>query len=106
MGRWSVPLAKVTVDRLDLDGVARVLDVGCGPGALTGALVDRLGTDRVCAADPAPSFVRALGERLPGVDVHRAAAEQLPFPDDAFDACLAQLVVHFMADPEAGVREM
>ena len=35
-----------------------------------------------------------------------AAAEQLPFVDQAFDAALAQLVVHFMADPEAGLREM
>jgi SAM-dependent methyltransferase len=38
--------------------------------------------------------------------VERAAAERLPFPDRVFDACLAQLVVHFMADPVAGLREM
>src|SRR4030095_9528951 len=38
--------------------------------------------------------------------VERASAEDLPFPDDAFDAALAQLVVHFMADPVAGLREM
>jgi SAM-dependent methyltransferase len=40
------------------------------------------------------------------VDVRLSAAEQLPFPDGAFDAALAQLVVHFMADPVAGLREM
>ena len=40
------------------------------------------------------------------MDVRRSAAEQLPFPDDAFDAAMAQLVVHFMADPVAGLREM
>jgi SAM-dependent methyltransferase len=38
--------------------------------------------------------------------VRRAAAEQLPFADQAFDAALAQLVVHFMADPVVGLREM
>ena len=38
--------------------------------------------------------------------MQRASAEQLPFPDDAFDAALAQLVVHFMSDPGAGVAEM
>jgi SAM-dependent methyltransferase len=43
---------------------------------------------------------------LPEVDVRRSAAEQLPFPDGAFDAALAQLVVHFMTDPVAGLREM
>ena len=47
-----------------------------------------------------------MRERLPGVDVRKSAAERLPFPDDAFDAALAQLVVHFMTDPVAGLREM
>ena len=36
----------------------------------------------------------------------RAAAEKLPFEDRLFDAAVAQLVVHFMADPVAGLREM
>ena len=44
--------------------------------------------------------------RNPGVDVRRASAEDLPFPDGAFDAALAQLVVHFMSDPVAGLAEM
>ena len=38
--------------------------------------------------------------------MQQGSAESLPFPDDAFDAALAQLVVHFMADPAAGVAEM
>ena len=48
----------------------------------------------------------AAKERHPGVDVRLATAEQLPFGDDEFDAALAQLVVHFMSDPVAGLREM
>jgi len=40
------------------------------------------------------------------VDVRRAAAEELPFADGEFDAALAQLVVHFMADPARGLAEM
>jgi SAM-dependent methyltransferase len=50
--------------------------------------------------------VAAARDRLPGVDVRTGAAEDLPFEDDAFDAALAQLVVHFMRDPVAGLREM
>ena len=42
----------------------------------------------------------------PSVAVHQAAAESLPFDDASFDATLAQLVVHFMHDPVAGIREM
>jgi len=41
--------------------------------------------------------------RVPGATVVRASAESLPLPDGAFDAALAQLVVHFMADPVAGL---
>ena len=44
--------------------------------------------------------------RLPGAEVRRAPAERLPFPDEGFDVTLAQLVVHFMTDPVAGLREM
>ena len=84
----------------------RGLDVGCGPGALTDELVDRLGADAVAAVDPAEGFVAALLARHPDVATSRAAAEALPFADDAFDTALAQLVVHFMADPVAGLREM
>jgi SAM-dependent methyltransferase len=40
------------------------------------------------------------------VTVLRGVAEALPFPDRAFDAALAQLVVHFMTDPGAGLTEM
>jgi SAM-dependent methyltransferase len=85
---------------------ATALDVGCGPGALTGALVDTLGAERVTAIDPSPPFVAACRERYPGVKVEQARAEALPFADAAFDHALAQLVVNFMADPVAGVREM
>jgi SAM-dependent methyltransferase len=60
----------------------------------------------VSAVDPSRAFVAAVRERLPGVDVRRSAAERLPFPDDTFDAAAAQLVVHFMTDPVAGLREM
>jgi SAM-dependent methyltransferase len=106
MGRYSRPLAAQTADLADIRQGQRVLDVGCGPGALTAELVGRLGPDAVAAVDPSEQFVAAVRERLPGVAVSRAAAEALPFGDGEFDAALAQLVVHFMADPPAGLREM
>jgi SAM-dependent methyltransferase len=84
----------------------RALDVGCGPGALTGALVERLGAESVAAADPSEPFVKACRARFPGVEVVVAAAEALPYADDEFDAALSQLVVNFMDDPEQGVGEM
>jgi SAM-dependent methyltransferase len=106
MGRYSVPLAPQLADFAAITAGQRVLDVGCGPGALTAELVRRLGAAAVSAVDPSEPFVAAAQERHPGVTVLRAAAEQLPFGDQEFDAALAQLVVHFMADPVAGLREM
>ena len=106
MGRYSEPLADQFVDLVGARPGQRALDVGCGPGVLTARLVDRCGPHHVVAVDPSLPFVEAARKRLPGVDVRRAAAEDLPFADDTFDLCLAQLVVHFMSDPVAGLREM
>ena len=106
MGRYSVPLAPLFADHGGIGGAGRVLDVGCGPGALTTELVRRIGADAVTAVDPSEPFVEAARERHPGVQVERSPAETLPFTDSSFDAALAQLVVHFMADPVAGLREM
>jgi SAM-dependent methyltransferase len=106
MGRYSRPLAEKYVDLVGVGAGDRVLDVGCGPGVLTEPLVERCGADVVAAVDPSPSFVDAMRVRFPGLVVRRGTAEELPFPDDSFDAALAQLVVHFMTDPVAGLHEM
>jgi SAM-dependent methyltransferase len=106
MGRYSEQLAARFADFAGVAAPATALDVGCGPGALTAVLVDRLRDARVAAVDPSPSLAAAAAARFPGVDVRRAPAEQLPFEDDTFDVVLAQLVVHFMTDPVGGVAEM
>ena len=106
MGRYSAQLAPQLANLGGVRAGQRVLDVGCGPGALTAECVMRVGPDGVSAVDPSESFVRAARERHPGVDVRVASAERLPFPDDSVDAALAQLVVHFMADPVVGLAEM
>jgi SAM-dependent methyltransferase len=106
MGRYSLLLSPQLADLAGIRDGQRVLDVGCGPGALTAELVRRLEPAAVAAVDPSESFVAAARARYPGVDVQQASAERLPFPDQSFDASLAQLVVHFMADPVAGLAEM
>jgi SAM-dependent methyltransferase len=104
MGRYSSRLAPVFADFAGIEKGRRVVDVGAGTGALTSELVRREAD--VAAADPSPPFVAALERRFPGLDVQAAPAEELPWPDDSFDAALAQLVVTFMNDAPAGIAEM
>src|SRR3954454_10140073 len=106
MGKYSGPLAPLFCDFAGVEAAVRVLDVGCGPGALVAELVRRVGAENVTAVEPAEQFVAAAQARNPGVDISRASAEELPFGEDEFAAALAQLVVHFMSDPVAGLAEM
>ncbi|MFT4217924.1 MAG: class I SAM-dependent methyltransferase [Micropruina sp.] len=99
MGRYSRRLA---VEFAAFAGVApglRALDVGCGPGALTGELLRRLGAGNVAACEPSEPFAAACAARYPGVDVRHGRAEQIPFGDGEFDLVAAQLVLHFVSDP-------
>src|SRR4051794_11315153 len=103
MGKYSRLLSPQLADLAGVRAGHRVLDVGCGPGALTAELVARVRASGVAAADPSESFVAAARDRHPGVEVVQASAAQLPFPSLTFDATLAQLVVHFMPDPKQGL---
>lgn len=106
MGRYSQPLAGEFATFAQVAAGQRGLDVGCGPGALTRELVRRLGVAAVSACDPSDSFVASCTERNPGVDVRPGAAEHLPFGDQEFDVVVSQLVLHFVADPQAVASEM
>jgi SAM-dependent methyltransferase len=106
VGRYSYGLSEALAEAAGVAAGSSVLDVGAGSGAGTRRLVELAGPERVAAVDPSEPFVAAARERHPEVDVQQAAAERLPFAAGAFDATLAQLVVHFMADPVAGLGEM
>jgi SAM-dependent methyltransferase len=101
-----MPLAWRFVDAAGVAADQRVLDVGCGPGALTTVLAARVGVAAVSACDPSPPFLDECRTRVPGVDARPGRAEQLPYGDDEFDAALAQLVLHFVSDPPAAAAEM
>ena len=104
MGRYSERLAPLFADFAGVQSGQKVVDVGAGTGALTAELLRR-GAD-VAAVDPSPPFVAALQRKFPGADMRAGPAEDLPWPDETFDAALAQLVLTFMSDAPAGIAEM
>lgn len=106
MGRYSSGLATEFCDAAGVAAGDTALDVGCGPGALTGLLVARLGTEAVFACDPSPSFRDECAARHPGVDVRLGSAEAVPFETGSVDHAMAQLVLHFVTNPEQAAREM
>jgi len=105
MGRYSRPLAPAFADFAGVEAGQRVLDVGCGSGVLTEELAARVGAEQVSGVDPSP-LLAACAERVPGAELKEGKAEALPWPDDSFDAAIAQLVIHFMDDPTVGAAEM
>lgn len=106
MGRYSRLLAAPFADWAGVVTGQSALDVGCGPGALTDVLVQRLGSGAVSAFDPSPPFVAECATRHPDVDVRLGRAEAIPFDDDAFDCALAQLVLHFVTGPSDAAGEL
>jgi ubiquinone/menaquinone biosynthesis C-methylase UbiE len=106
MGRYSMALAPTFAAFAGVESGMRVLDVGCGTGALTCELVRRTRDELVSAIDPAEQFVEACRARAPGADVRVGPAERLPWPDGEFDRVLTQLVLPFLTDADAAMLEM
>ncbi|MGD8827000.1 MAG: methyltransferase domain-containing protein [Myxococcales bacterium] len=106
MGRYSRLLADRFADAAGVRRGQTAVDVGCGPGALTSVLVDRLGVEAVAACDPTSGFVTECAARLPGVRVEVGRAESIPFEAGRFDHAMAQLVLHFVSDPNRAASEM
>ena len=106
VGRYTPALARSHVRLLDLGRRSHVLEVGCGPGALTEALAGSVGGRRVSAVEPSEAFAEACRARVPDADVRVGAAEDLPDFGREFDAATSQLVLDFMSDADAGVASM
>lgn len=106
VGRYAPGLATALIEAVGVKPDSRVLDVGCGPGGLALEVAKIVGEENVAAVDPSQGFVSVARARLPSADVRVAAAEELPFEEDSFDAAFAQLVVNFMTDAQRGVGEM
>lgn len=107
MGRWSRQVAAEFVEALKVPAHAKWLDVGCGVGSLTAVIVERAAPSLVVGVDPSAAFLRLAGTRVrpPAARFEKGPAEHLSFDDATFDATVSGLVLNFLPDPHAGLRE-
>ena len=108
MGRWSRRLASPFLKFAGLKDGNRVLDVGSGTGALTFAVLQAGPANRVVGIDPSPAYVAHARMTAGSVNAtfEEGDAQRLRFPDGSFDTALALLVINFIPDRTAAVREM
>ena len=107
MGRWSRQLAGRFLDWLEPPRAAAWLDIGCGTGALTAAILERAAPDSILALDPSADFVayarRAIGDDRASFMVGDAMA--LP-AGASVDVAAAALVLNFVPDRVGALHEM
>lgn len=107
VGRWSREIAPRFLEWLRQPPGLRWLDVGCGTGALSAAIIEQAMPATVDGVDPSEGFLEAavteLGSR---VTFHRAGAEALPIDDDSIDVVVSGLALNFVPDPDRGLAEM
>ena len=106
IGRYGAQLAQALIAVSSIAAGQRVLEVGCGSGALTVHLTEVTAPEDLVGLDPDLDALATCAVRAPGVELVQGWAEELPFSEDSFDAVVSQLVVGLMSDPPAGVREM
>jgi SAM-dependent methyltransferase len=108
MGRWSAKLAPLFAEFAGIRDGDRVLDVGCGTGALVQAVVDLTRRSEVVGIDPTPGFITYARQRFadPRITFDQGSAFELPYPESSFDRSLSMLVFHLISAPDKAAREM
>lgn len=95
--------------RPHLPGARAVLDVGCGPGVIAGAVADASPGARVTGVDAGEDRVREARRQArgrPNLRALRADATALPFEDDSFDLVYSRFLLEYLGERRRAVEEM
>jgi len=108
MGRWSRRIAPQFLDWLSVSPAAKWVDIGCGTGVLSSAILDRCAPDRVVGIDPSEVFIEAARARVGDsrFQCGPGGGEALPFRDGEFSAAVSGLVLNFVKDKSQVMAEM
>ena len=107
IGRWSRLVAPVFLEWLGLPEGLAWLDVGCGTGVLTRAILERCAPQSIVGVDPSGPFVDHARQATedPRVRFETASADATGQPTESADAVVAGLVLNFVPDPAAALAE-
>ena len=109
MGAWSKVLAPLFIDFAGgIREADKVLDVGCGTGALTWTIAQTTQVASIVGIDPSNGFIEYARTRQadPRVSFDVGDAQQLPYENGTFDKCLASLIMSFVPNASQAAAEM
>lgn len=107
VGRWSRKVAPLFLAWLGIPAGRRWLDVGCGTGALCGAIIDHCSPASVAGVEPSEGFLKTARENLADRAIlYQGGAAAIPLPDASVDAVVSGLVLNFVPDQKAALVEM
>ncbi len=108
MGRWSRKVAPLFAAWVGASPGAAWIDIGCGTGVLTSAVLGACEPSRVIGIDSAAAFLKTAEARIADsrVSFKQGDAQAIPEGDEAFDVVVSGLVLNFVPDKDAAVREM
>jgi SAM-dependent methyltransferase len=108
MGRWSRAIAPLFLDWLAAPKGARWLDVGCGTGALSGAVIAACAPQSIHGVDPSDGFVAQARADVadPRASFSVGDAQALAAADASVDAAVSGLVLNFVPDKPKALAEM
>ena len=108
MGRWSRAAARAFIGWLDPEPGLRWLDIGCGTGALSTAVIQSAEPELVTGCDPSASFIAyaSAHNRDPRLSYRVATLDNLPQVPGGYGTIVSGLVLNFIADPVEAIRSM
>ena len=106
VGRWSRLVAVEFLEWLEVPAGCRWLDVGCGTGALTAAVLTRCDPAAVVGVDPSEGYVAWTASHVTDPRVRFEVGDATHLPDGPFDAVVSGLVLNFVPDPAAAVQAL
>jgi len=107
IGRWSRRVAPRFLESLGVPRGRRWVDVGCGTGALSSAILEACAPASLAGIEPSDGFRRTAAASFGShAKILAGSARQIPLPDGSADAVVSGLVLNFVENPVAALQEM